>query len=67
MDNFQHITKILDIGINSALERVLHIAQIDSIRNLLHPSDTSLGMLKFKKGDILTPVPDYQTANYVSS
>ena len=49
MDNFKHVLQILDIGLNSELERALQIAGITSTRHILRMTDDVLDNLKFKK------------------
>ena len=45
MDDFNHIIKILDVGIISEPERVLHTAGIQSIRHLLRMKDLALSTM----------------------
>ena len=59
MDSFNHVIKILDIGLSSELERSLQIVGIQSIRHLLQLKDLTLSTLGFYKGDVLFPVPNY--------
>ena len=63
MDNVNHIITILNIGLNSPLERSLQTTGIQNIRHLLRMSDDLLGMMEYMKGDVPLPVPDYQIAS----
>ena len=63
MDDFNHIIKILDIGIISELERVIQTTGIQSIRHPLQMKHYVLSVLDFKKGGVLFPVPNFQIAS----
>ena len=60
IDNFKHVLQILDIGLNSELERALQTECIDSIRHILRMEDNFLSSFEYNKGDIQLPVPRYQ-------
>ena len=49
MDDFNHVIKILYIGISSELERALHTEGIQSTRYLLRMKDSALTNIEFKK------------------
>ena len=63
MDNFEHIIKILHIGIIIELEGALKIEGIQSIQHLLRMNKHELTTIEFMKGDVPTPVPKYQVAS----
>ena len=63
MDYFNHIIKILDIGIISELKRALQTACMQITRYLLRMKDLTLSTMEFKKGNVMIPVPNYQIAS----
>jgi hypothetical protein len=63
MDDFKHVLQILDIGLNSELERDLQIVMITSTRHILQMTNEVLDNLEFKKCNKPLPVPRYQIAS----
>ena len=59
-DDFEHVLQIMDIGLNTELERALQTERIDSIRHVLRMEDDFLTNLEYDKGDVKLPVPRYQ-------
>ena len=63
MDDFKHVLQIIDVGLNSELERALQTAMITSVRHILQMTDEVLDNLEFKKNNKPLPVPRYQIAS----
>ena len=60
MDDFKYIIQIIDIELNSKLERALQTERIQSIRHILWIKDDFLNNLEYKKEDQNLPVPIFQ-------
>ena len=63
MDDFKHVLQIIDVGLNSELERALQTAMITSVRHILRMIDDVLDNLEFKKNGKPLPVPRFQIAS----
>ena len=52
MDDFKRVFQILDISLNSELERALQTECIQSIRHILRMQDNFLNNLEYNKGKL---------------